>query len=114
MLSIKDYDLEELKQIFIELEEKPFRAEQVFRWLYKERVATFEEMTNLSLELRTKLKEKFEISTFKILKKQISKDGTKKYLFDVLDGNTIETVLMEHKHGKTICVSVQVRMQNGM
>ena len=110
MLNIKDYDLPELKQIFIELDEKPYRAEQVFGWLYRENVSCFDEMTNLSLDLRSKLKEKFGFHIFRILKKQISKDGTKKYLFDILDGNTIETVLMEHKHGRTLCVSTQVRM----
>ena len=109
-MNIYDYDLENLTQMFTQLGEKSYRAEQVFKWLYKEKVTSFDEMTNLSLELRTKLKERFEIRTFKILKKQVSKDGTKKYLFELLDGNTIETVLMEHKHGKTICVSTQVRM----
>ena len=110
MLNIKDYDLPKLKEIFIELGEKPYRAEQVFQWLYKENVSSFDEMTNLSIELRNKLKEKFDLHIFKILKKQVSKDGTKKYLFDMLDGNSIETVLMEYKHGKTVCVSTQARM----
>jgi len=107
---IRDYDLNELKEMFVELGEKPYRAEQVFSWLYKEKASNFDEMTNLSLELRSKLKEKFELYTFNILDKQVSKDGTKKYLFELHDGNTIETVLMEHRHGRTICVSSQVRM----
>ena len=113
MQNIKDYDLPELKEVFSEMGEKPYRAEQVFGWIYKENVTNFDEMTNLSLELRNKLKEKFSLNTFKIIKKQISKDGTKKYLFDVLDGNSIETVLMEYKHGKTICVSSQVGCKMG-
>lgn len=70
-------------------------------------------MTNLSEELREKLKENFDLHVFKILKKQISKDGTKKYLFDVLDNNAIESVLMEYKHGKTICVSSQIGCKMG-
>ena len=107
---IKNYDIGGLKELFVELGEKPYRAEQVFSWLYKEKVNTFEEMTNLSLDLRNRLKEKFELYTFNILEKQISKDGTKKYLFDLLDGNAIETVLMKYKHGYTICISTQVRM----
>ena len=65
-------------------------------------------MTNISIELRNKLKENFDLHTFNILQKQVSKDGTKKYLFDVLDGNAIESVLMEYKHGFTICVSSQI------
>ena len=70
-------------------------------------------MTNLSEALREKLKEKYDLHIFKILKKQESKDGTKKYLFDVLDNNAIETVLMEYKYGKTICVSSQIGCKMG-
>lgn len=113
MKNIKDYDLEELKQEFIELGEKAYRANQVFEWLYVSQVDTFDEMTNLSIELREKLKKNFTMENFKILKKQKSKDNTIKYLFDILDGNAIETVLMEYKHGKTICVSSQVGCRMG-
>ena len=70
-------------------------------------------MTNLSIELREKLKKEYTICNFKILKKQESSDGTKKYLFDVLDGNAIESVLMEYHHGKTICVSSQIGCKMG-
>ena len=70
-------------------------------------------MTNLSIELRKKLKQEYTMCNFKILKKQESSDGTKKYLFDVLDGNAIETVLMEYHHGKTICVSSQIGCKMG-
>ena len=70
-------------------------------------------MTNLSLELREKLKENYTICNFKILKKQESSDGTKKYLFDVLDGNAIETVLMSYHHGYSICVSSQIGCKMG-
>lgn len=111
--NIKDYTIDELKQILINLSEKPYRAEQIFKWIYVENVTSFEEMTNLSLELREKLKNEFDLHIFKILKKQISKDGTIKYLFDVLDGNAIESVLMEYKHGKTICVSSQIGCKMG-
>ncbi len=113
MKNIKDYNLDKLKEIFIELNEKPYRAEQVFKWIYESGVTSFDEMTNLSLELREKLKSKFEFHNFSILKKQESSDGTKKYLFDILDGNAIETVLMEYHHGKTICVSCQVGCRMG-
>lgn len=70
-------------------------------------------MTNLPEALREKLKEKFDLHVFKIIKKQESKDGTKKYLFDVLDNNAIESVLMEYKYGKTICVSSQIGCKMG-
>lgn len=113
MKNIKDYNLEELKNELIEIGEKPFRAEQIFKWLYDEKVQSFDEMTNLSLELREKLKENYTICNFNILKKQESKDGTIKYLLDVLDGNAIETVLMKYHHGNSICVSSQIGCKMG-
>ena len=113
MKNIKDYDLEDLKKEFTEMNEKPFRAEQVFKWIYESKVTSFDEMTNLSLELREKLKENYTMCNFKILRKQESLDGTKKYLFDILDGNAIESVLMSYHHGYTICVSSQVGCKMG-
>lgn len=113
MKNIKDYDLEELKNEIKELGEKPFRAQQIFQWLYEDKVQSFDEMTNLSLELRNKLKENYAICHFNILKKQEAKDGTIKYLFDVFDGNAIETVLMKYHHGNSICVSSQIGCKMG-
>ena len=113
MKNIKDYNLDSLKEEFVQMGEKPFRAEQIFKWIFVENVTSFDEMTNLSLELREKLKEKFDLHIFKIIQKQESKDGTKKYLFDVLDGNAIESVLMQYKYGKTICVSSQIGCKMG-
>ena len=106
-------NLEELKEELKSIGEKPFRAEQIFKWLYQDKVKSFDDMTNLSLELREKLKENYTICNFKILKKQESSDGTKKYLFDVLDGNAIETVLMSYHHGYSICVSSQIGCKMG-
>ncbi len=113
MKNIKDCNLEELKEELKGIGEKPFRAEQIFKWLYQDKVKSFDDMTNLSLELREKLKENYTICNFKILKKQESSDGTKKYLFDVLDGNAIETVLMSYHHGYSICVSSQIGCKMG-
>ena len=113
MKNIKDYNLEDLKQEMLSIGEKPYRAEQIFKWIYIDKVKTFEEMTNLSLELRKKLEKNYTMCNFKILKKQESSDGTKKYLFDVLDGNAIETVLMEYNSWKTICVSSQIGCKMG-
>ena len=111
--NIKNYDLDDLKIKLEELGEKKYRAEQIFNWIYKEKVTSFDEMTNLSIELRSKLKENFDMHNFKIITKQESKDGTKKYLFDVLDNNAIESVLMQYKYGKTICVSSQIGCKMG-
>ena len=113
MKNIKDYNLEELKQELISLGEKPFRAEQIFKWLYIEKVHSFDEMTNLSLELREKLKQNYDICNFSIVKKLESKDGTKKYLFGLSDGNAIESVLMQYHFGKTVCVSSQIGCKMG-
>lgn len=113
MKNIKDYNLDELKQELVNLEEKTFRAEQIFKWLYQDKVKSFDEMTNISLDLREKLKENYTMCNFNILKKQVSKDGTIKYLFDVLDGNAIETVLMSYHHGYSICVSSQIGCKMG-
>ena len=113
MRNIKDYDIEELKEVFKKLGQKAYRAEQVFKWLYIEEVENFEEMTNLSKELRQVLKNEFSIGSFKVLQKQESKDGTKKYLFELEDGNAIETVLMKYHHGNSVCVSTQVGCKMG-
>lgn len=113
MKNIKDYNIKELKEELINLNEKPYRAQQIFKWLYKMHVTSFDEMTDLSLELREKLKKEFLICNFNILEKQVSKDGTVKYLFELLDGNAIESVIMEYKHGRTICVSSQVGCKMG-
>ena len=113
MKNIKDYNLEELKQEIIKLGEKPFRAEQIFRWIFVEKVKSFSEMTNLSESLREKLNENYDICNFSIERKLESIDGTKKYLFGLNDGNAIETVLMQYHHGKTVCVSSQIGCKMG-
>ena len=82
MKNIKDYNIEELKQELIKLGEKPYRAEQIFKWIYQEKVNRFEDMTNLSLELREKLNSNYTMCNYKILKKQVATDETKKYLCD--------------------------------
>ena len=112
---IKNYNLDELKEELKSIGEKPFRAEQIFRWLYQDKVKSFDEMTNLSLELRKKLEQYYKIGLFEIVHKLESVDGTKKYLFDVQDeqGNLIESVLMQYHHGYTICVSSQVGCKMG-
>ena len=113
MKNIKEYNLDELKEELISIGEIKYSEEQIFKWLYVDKVKEFDEMTNLSLELREKLKKEYTMCNFKILKKHESSDGTKKYLFDVLDGNAIETVLMQYHHGKTICVSSQIGCKMG-
>ena len=113
--NIRNYPLDELKEELKKLDEKPFRAEQIFRWLNVEKVTNFDEMTNLSLDLRKKLEDNYTIGNFKIEHKLVSKDGTKKYLFNLCDdeNNLIETVLMQYHHGYTVCVSSQIGCKMG-
>ena len=113
--NIKNYNLDILKEELKKIGEKPFRAEQIFKWIYQDKVDSFDKMTNLSIELRKKLDENFTLGNFKIIKKLESVDGTKKYLFDVQDdkGNMIESVLMQSHHGYTICVSSQIGCKMG-
>ncbi|MCI7232317.1 MAG: 23S rRNA (adenine(2503)-C(2))-methyltransferase RlmN [Oscillospiraceae bacterium] len=94
--------------------EKKFRAEQIFNWLHIKKVTEFSEMSNISLELRTKLSEKFYIKRLNIVKRLEScVDNTIKYLYELEDGNHIESVLMDYKHGNSICISTQVGCKMG-
>lgn len=113
MKNIKDFDLPDLQNEMEQIGEKKFRAEQIFKWLFVEKVKSFDEMTNLSKDLREKLKENYYICNFSIEKKLVSKDGTIKYLFGLNDGNAIESVLMEYHFGKSVCVSTQIGCKMG-
>ena len=104
---------QELEAELRELGEPAYRAKQVFAWLSKG-VRSFDAMTNLPQTLREKLKEAFELYEPRVLKKQVSKlDGTVKYLWELSDGNAVETVVMSYKHGNTVCVSSQVGCRQG-
>jgi 23S rRNA (adenine2503-C2)-methyltransferase len=105
--SIYSLQLKELEQWLIEQGEPKFRSTQIYDWLYTKRATCFEEMTNLSKELREKLDHSFFMSTLKEVVKQTSQDGTIKFLFELNDGNSIETVLMRHEYGNSICVTSQ-------
>ena len=113
MVDIKSMTPEELSAWFKEQGEPAFRAKQVFRWLYRG-VTSFDEMSDLSKSLRQKLTENCTITAPKIARKQVSQlDGTIKYLWELSDGNCIETVLMRYKHGNTVCISCQVGCRMG-
>ena len=107
MDNIYDYRLDDLKEYFKNNNEKEFKAIQVYEWLYKKRVKTFDEMTNIKKEVIEKLIKDFSIEPLKILKKQIDTDVCK-YLFELEDKNKIEAVLMKHDYGNSLCVSTQV------
>ena len=104
---------QELEADFAALGEQKFRAGQVFQWLSRG-VRDFDEMTNLSKALREKLKNNYDLYRPRVLSKQISKlDGTIKYLWELKDGNAVETVVMSYKHGNTVCISTQVGCRQG-
>ncbi|RNF39697.1 23S rRNA (adenine(2503)-C(2))-methyltransferase RlmN [Planococcus salinus] len=106
--SIYGLTLDQLKEWFLENGQKKYRAEQVWDWLYIKRVTEFSAMNNLSKECIQLLEENFVIQTLKETVKQESADGTIKFLFQMQDGNLIETVLMRFKYGNSVCVTTQV------
>lgn len=103
----------ELEAELKNLGEPAFRAKQIFQWLSRG-VRDFDEMTNISKPLREKLKSEFTIYRPRVLSKQVSRiDGTIKYLWELHDGNAVETVVMSYKHGNTVCISSQVGCRQG-
>lgn len=113
MKNIYDYTQNQLIEEMALIGEKKFRATQVFEWLYRKHATSFSDMSNLSLELREKLKENYEIEVLTLVEKQIAKDGTTKYLFALKDGGLIETVLMRMEYGHSVCVTSQLGCNMG-
>ncbi|MEI5906125.1 23S rRNA (adenine(2503)-C(2))-methyltransferase RlmN [Bacillus spongiae] len=111
--SIYSLELHELKEWLENNNEKKFRAAQIYEWLYQKRVSSYDEMTNLSKGLRMKLEDNFTLTTLKTLIQQTSNDGTIKFLFELHDGYSIETVLMRHEYGNSVCVTTQVGCRIG-
>ena len=113
MVEIKSLTIDEPKSALKEMGEKPFRAGQIFKWLH-EGVESFEEMSNLSKDLRARLAENFLLTVPEVARKQVSRvDGTVKYLWRLRDGNCVESVLMHYEHGVSVCVSTQVGCRMG-
>jgi len=111
---IRSFSYEELIEALTELGEKKFRANQIYEWIHKKQIDDFDEMTNLSKELREKLKENFSlyrVRKVEVLKSEI--DGTRKYLFALHDNNIVESVFMRYEHGNSVCVSSQVGCRMG-
>ena len=105
---ICSYNYDELKEEMLAIGEKAFRSKQIYEWLHVKLADDFDEMTNLSKALREKLKEEYVILPVKMLERQISQiDGTNKFLFQLYDGNVVESVLMRYKHGNSVCISSQ-------
>ena len=112
-IDIKSLNFTELQKLLEEMGEKKFRAKQLYEWIHKRLVLSFDEMTNLSKNMRKKLDESCTIEGARIIKKQVSSDGTAKFLMRLSDGNTVESVLMKYKHGNSVCISTQVGCRMG-
>lgn len=111
---IRAYTYEELQEEMAALGEKKFRAKQLYEWLHVKLAGSFDEMTNLSRELRERLNEAYTIFPVEMLERQESNlDGTNKFLFMLHDQNVVESVLMRYKHGNSVCISSQVGCRMG-
>ena len=113
MRSIFDLNLDDLQNYLVEKNLKPFRAKQIFKWLYEKRVDSFYSMSDISKDLQVMLANDFTIETLKVKAHQISKDGTEKYLFELNDGCLVESVLMVFDYGFSACLSSQVGCNMG-
>ena len=113
MRSIYGLSLKDLENYLIENSMKPFHGKQIFRWLYHKRVRSFDEMSDISKKMIEKLKEDFSMEELGIVSMQTSKDGTKKFLFEMDDGSLVESVLMVFDYGFSACLSSQVGCNMG-
>ncbi len=114
IIDILSLTLSELEAELVAMGEQKFRAKQIYDWLHKKRVNDFEQITNISAQLKEKLKNNFCIKSLIIKKRLVSAvDDTVKYLYALPDGEKVETVLMDYKHGNSICLSTQVGCKMG-
>ncbi len=112
-INIKNLDIKELEQLLVSWQIKPFHAKQIFSWIYHKRIDSFDKMSDLSTSLREKLNANCFISQFKLVKEQISRDETKKYLFELSDKSLIESVAIPAEERLTGCISSQVGCKFG-
>lgn len=111
---IRSMTLEEIEALMVTLGEPKFRAKQIYEWLHKKLVQSLDEMTNIPLALREKIKQEVGFAAVEEETKSVSKiDGTTKFLFKLQDGSMVESVLMKYKHGNSVCISSQVGCRMG-
>ena len=113
MNHIYNYSIEDFKSYLLSKGEKPFRSTQLIEWLYRHKIKSFDEITNMKKSFIETLKKDFVIDRLELVLKQESSDGTIKFLFRLSDGNLIETVLMTHDYGYSVCVTTQVGCNMG-
>lgn len=107
-MNIYGMTIEQMQDYLISKNEKPFRAVQMYEWLYRNMVQSFDEMSNIKKSFIEELKKDFDLNLLEVVNHQTSVDGTNKFLFKLSDGNLIETVLMKHDYGYSACVTTQV------
>lgn len=113
-MDIKSLNKEELKNELMAMGLKGFRADQIYQWMHVKLARSFDDMTNISKDLREQLKSKYDYTVLDMERVQESKlDGTKKFLFKLYDGNFVESVFMRYKHGNSVCISSQVGCKMG-
>lgn len=110
---IRDFSFEELTQYFITAGEEPFRSTQIFEWIYQKNAWSFDAMANLPKQLRDRLKKDFILKPNAIAEKNISKEGTTKFLFDLHDHEKVESVLIPTATRITACISTQAGCKFG-
>lgn len=111
---LKSMDLQELQFFLADLGEPKFRGKQVFEWMHKKQVTSFDEMTNLSKNLREKLQKNTTLGGVEMVRRLVSQvDGTRKYLFALENDSVIESVLMKYEYGNTVCISTQAGCRMG-
>lgn len=111
---IKSLNLQEVKELLVQIGDKPFRATQIYEWIHVKLVRDFDEMTNLPKQLREQLKEVCDITNLYVVDKLTSNTGeTSKFLFQLCDGRVLESVLMKYHHGNSVCISSQVGCKMG-
>ncbi|MBR3636012.1 MAG: 23S rRNA (adenine(2503)-C(2))-methyltransferase RlmN, partial [Lachnospiraceae bacterium] len=114
MVDIKSLTKEELEEEFLKKELKRFRAGQVYDWMHVKLVRSFDEMTNISKDLRERLASEYEFTSLRVERAQESAlDGTIKFLFELADKNYVESVFMRYRHGNSVCISSQVGCRMG-
>lgn len=110
---LKSLDWEELQEFTEKAGQKAFRSKQLYQWMHRQLVSSFDEMTNLSKDFREELKKHCVLCSAITVQRQISSDGTSKFLMELSDGNHIESVLMKYKHGNSVCISTQAGCRMG-
>lgn len=113
MESIYNFTEKQLKEYLVSVGQKPFRASQIYEWIYRHHIKSFDEITNMKKDFIEVLKKDFSLERLELVTRQDSSDGTKKFLFRLADGNLIETVLMTHDYGYSVCVTTQVGCNMG-